>query len=203
MIKQIKRKKCLQQYPVFPQRNYNKEIEDYDYFYPDTLSSYILILKSKTYKKLLKDLGKELSSLCAGIKSSSFIFLGDEKLAWRFREGKYKNFKKGMEYLANEGIKKTFTGGLAVGEDSMVQFVKYLTDLVAVNGLIQYVHFTDESENIVASICKYGNVHVSTMNKNCDKLFKDAVSATKFEFLDEKCYSQFDIKGRKTNDILR
>jgi hypothetical protein len=197
MIKQIKRKKCLKEYSIFPQRNYNENIEDYDYFYPDTFFSYVLILKSKTYKEHLKNLGKEFFSLCIALKSDTFIFLGDEKLAWRFREGEYKNFKEGMEYLANEGIKKTFTGGLGVGEDSMVQFVKHLADLVAVNGLIQYVYFTDESQNIVASICKYGNVHVSTMNKNCDKLFKDAVSATKFEFLDEKCYSQFDIKGRR------
>jgi hypothetical protein len=162
MIKQIKRKKCLQQYPVFPQRNYNKEIEDYDYFYPDVFSSYVLFLKSTTYKKHLKDLGKELFSLCGGLKSGSFIFLGDEKLAWRFREGKYKNFKKGMEYFANGDIKKTFTGGLAVGEDDMVQFVKHLADMVAINGLIQYVHFTDEFQNIIGSICKYGNIHIST-----------------------------------------
>ena len=94
MIEQIKRKNCLATYPIFPLRTYNEDIEDYDYFYPDTFSSYILILKSKSYKKLLNNLGKELSDLCAGLKSGSLIFLGDEKLAWRFREGKYKNFKK-------------------------------------------------------------------------------------------------------------
>ncbi|MDQ0639409.1 hypothetical protein QF042_002974 [Pedobacter sp. W3I1] len=198
MIKQIKRKKCLAAYPIFPQRNYNEDIEDYDYFYPDTFSSYILILKSKSYKKHLKNLGKEMSSLCTALKSGTLIFLGDEKLAWRFREGKYKNFKKGMKYLANEGIKKIFAGGLVVGEGSMVQFIKHLANLIAINGLIPYVHFTDEAQNIVASICKYGNVHVSVRNEDSNNLFKNVVSNTRFEFLEGKCYSHFEIKGRKS-----
>jgi hypothetical protein len=197
MIQQIKRKKCLAAYPIFPLRTYNESIEDYDYCYPETFSNYTLILKSKTYKKLLKDLGKELLNLNAGLKSRSFIFLGDEKLAWRFREEKYENFKKGMEYFASEDIKKTFTGGLVVSEEDMVQFVKHLADLVAVNGLTQYVHFTDESQNIIGSICKYGDIHVGIMNERSDILFKNAVSNTKFEFLDGRCYSQFEIKGRR------
>jgi hypothetical protein len=197
VIEQIKRKKCLAAYPIFPQRNYNEDIEDYDYFYPDSFSTYILILKSKSYKKLLNNLGSELSSFCAGLKSRSFIFLGDEKLAWRFREGKYKNFKKGMEYFAGEGIKKTFSGGLAVGENDMVEFVKHLADLTAVNGLIQYVHFIDESQNIIGSICNYGDIHITTMNKDGNELFMQAVSNTKFEFVNGKCYSQFYIKDRR------
>ncbi|QNN44229.1 hypothetical protein [Pedobacter roseus] len=197
MIKQIKRKKCLAKYPIFPLRTYNEDIEDYDYFYPDTFSSYILILKSKSYKKLLNNLGKQLSDLCAGLKSGSLIFLGDEKLAWRFREGKYKNFKKGMEYFANQGIKKTFSGGLAVGTDDMVEFVKYLTDLTAVNGFIQYVHFINESQNIIGSICNYGDIHITTMNKDGNELLIQAVSNTKFEFVNGKCYSQFYIKDRR------
>ena len=197
MIKQIKRKKCLAAYPIFPLKNYNEDIDDYDYFYPDTFSNYTLILKSKTYKKHLKNLGKELFSFCSGLKSNSFIFLGDEKLAWRFREGKYDNFKNGMKYFASENIMKTFSGGLVVGENDMVQFIKHLADLVAINGLIQYVHFTDEFQNIIGSICKYGDIHVSIMNKHSDILFKNAVSDTKFEFLDERCYSQFEIEGRR------
>lgn len=201
MIKQIKRKKCLAKYPIFPLRTYNEDIEDYDYFYPDTFSSYILILKSKSYKKLLNNLGKELSDLCTGLKSGCLIFMGDEKLAWRFREGKYKNFKKGMEYFASEGIKKTFSGGVAVGADDMVEFVKYLTDLTAVNGLIQYVHFIDESQNIIGSICNYGDIHITTMNKNGDELFIQAVSNTKLEFVNGKCYSQFYIKDRRPTSL--
>ena len=197
MIKQIKRKKCLAKYPIFPLRTYNEDIEDYDYCYSDPFSSYTLILKSKSYKRLLNNLGKELSSLCSGLKSGSFIFLGDEKLAWRFREGKYKNFKKGMEYFAGMGIKKTFSGALAVPKDDMTEFVKYLTDLTAINGLIQYVHFIDESQNIIGSICKYGDIHITTMNEHANNQFIQAVSDTNFEFVDGRCYSQFDIKDRR------
>jgi hypothetical protein len=197
VIEQIKRKKCLAAYPIFPQRNYNEGIEDYDYFYPDSFSTYILILKSKSYKKLLNNLGKELSNLCAKLKSGSFIFLGDEKLTWRFREGKYKNFKEGMKYFASEGIKKTFSGGLAVRQDDMVEFVKHLTDLIAINGLIQYVHFTDESQSMLGSICKEGNLHISTTNEESDNLLRKVISNAKLKFLEGKCVSQFNSKGRR------
>ncbi|RBQ03126.1 hypothetical protein [Pedobacter miscanthi] len=201
MIKQIKRKKCLAKYPIFPLRTYSEDIEDYDYFYPNTFSNYILTLKSKSYKKHLKNLGEELSNLCACLKSNHFIFLGDEKLAWRFREGKYKNFKKGMDYFASEGIKKKFSGGLLVGENDMLDFTKHLAYLTAVNGLIQYIHFTDESQNIIGSICNYGDIHVSTINEISNELFINAVSDTKFDFLDGKCNSQFDIKGKRSTSF--
>ncbi|MBE5318669.1 hypothetical protein IM793_05855 [Pedobacter sp. MR2016-19] len=112
MIKKIKRKECLAKYPIFPQRNFNEKIEDYDYFYPETFANYILTIASKTNKKHIQALGEELNHLLEGIKSDCFIFLGDEKLAWRFREEKYKNFKKGMEFLKNEDIGKDFKGRL-------------------------------------------------------------------------------------------
>lgn len=98
MIDQIKRRKCLATYPIFPKRNYNEEIEDYDYFYPETFANYILTITSKTNKKYVKALGDEVNHLLKGLKSDFFIFLGDEKLAWRFREGKYKTLKKGLNF---------------------------------------------------------------------------------------------------------
>ena len=187
MIEQIKRKKCLAAYPIFPQRNYNEDIEDYDYFYPETFADYILTITSKTNKKHIKALGKELIHLLEGLKSDCFIFLGDEKLAWRFREGKYKNFKKGMKFLENEGIGKGFKGGLIVNKQNMVQFVKHLSDLVRTNGIVQYVYFTDESKSMLGSVCKEGNIHVSTVDGKSDAMFRCVVSGTKFEFLKGKC----------------
>lgn len=187
MIEQIKRKKCLEAYPIFPQRNYNEEIEDYDYFYPKTFANYILTIPSKTNKKHVKALGEELNHLLEGLESDCFIFLGDEKLAWRFREGKYKNFKKGMKFLENEGIGKDFKGGLIVSKQNMIQFVKHLSDLVSTNGILQYVYFTDESQSMLGSICKEGNIHVSTVGRENDAWFRNAVAGTKFEFLKGKC----------------
>ncbi|KRT13021.1 hypothetical protein ASU31_26820 [Pedobacter ginsenosidimutans] len=195
MIKKIKRKKCLAKYPIFPQRNYNGEIEDYDYFYPETFANYILTITSKTNKKHVKALGEELNHLLKGLKSDCFIFLGDEKLAWRFREGKYKNFKKGMQFLENEGIGKDFKGGLIINKQNLPQFIKHLADLVGTNGIVQYVYFTDESQSVLGSICKEGNLHISTMNEESDDALKKVVLSTKFEFLNGKCYNQFSNKG--------
>ena len=187
MIKKIKRKECLAKYPIFPQRSFNKKIEDYDDFYPETFASYILTITSKTNKKHVKALGEELIHLLEGIKSNCFIFLGDEKLAWRFREEKCKNFKKEMEFLKNEDIGKNFKGGLILDKQNMVQFVKHLSDLVSTNGIVQYVYFTDESQTMIGSICKEGNIHVSTVDEENDSVFRNAVAGTKFEFLKGKC----------------
>lgn len=187
MIKKIKRKKCLAKYPIFPQRNFNEKIEDYDYFYPETFANYILTITSKTNKNHVKALGEELNHLLEGLKSGCFIFLGDEKLTWRFREGKYKNFKKGMEFLEKEEIGKDFKGGLILNKQNMIQFVKHLSNLVSTNGIVQYVYFTDESQSMLGSICKEGNIHVSTVDEDNDAIFRSAVAGTKFEFLKGKC----------------
>ncbi|QIL41856.1 hypothetical protein G7074_22870 [Pedobacter sp. HDW13] len=197
MIKQIKRKKCIKAYPIFPQRTYNKEIEDYDCFYPNTFASHILTLKSKTYRKYLKALGEELSKLLDALELDALIFLGDEKLAWRFREGKYKTFKKGMDFFTKSGIKKDFKGGLIVNKASLPQFIKHFVDLVRTNGIVQYIYFIDKCQSILGSFCNVGNIHIDLMNKNSNELFQSAICSTKFEFLSERCVFQFDMNDRK------
>lgn len=197
MIKQIKRKKCIKAYPIFPQRTYNKEIEDYDCFYPDTFANHVLTLQSKTYQKYLKALGKQLSKLLDALKLDALIFLGDEKLAWRFREGKYKTFKKGMGFFTKSGIKKGFKGGLIVNKASLPQFIKHLVDLVRTNGIVQYIYFTDECQTILGSFCNVGNMHIDTTNKNSNELFQSAICSTKFKSLNERCVFQFDLSNRK------
>jgi len=172
-------------------------MEDYDCYYPNNFASYVLTLKSNTYQKYLKALGKQLSKLLDALKLDALIFLGDEKLAWRFREGKHKTFKKGMDFFAKSGIKKDFKGGLIVNKASLPQFIKYLVDLVRTNGIVQYIYFTDECQSLLGSFCNVGNMHIDTMHKNSNELFHSAVRSSKFEFLSEKCVFQFDMSDRK------
>ncbi|MCZ4223037.1 hypothetical protein [Pedobacter rhodius] len=167
------------------------DIDDYEYFYPDLFQSYILTIKSNTYKKHLKSLGKELFSILRKINSDSFIFLGDEKLAWRFRDGKYKNYKSGMEYFANESIGKNFTGGLVVDKESLIPFVKHLADLISTNGIVQYVHFTNKEQSLLGSICHYGNIHISSIDEKSDVKLVNAILSTRFEYLKGECENQF------------
>ncbi|MBE5318670.1 hypothetical protein IM793_05860 [Pedobacter sp. MR2016-19] len=69
----------------------------------------------------------------------------------------------------------------------MIQFVKYLSDLISTNGIVQYVYSTDESQSMLGLICKEGNIHISTVDKENDAMFRNAVAGTKFEFLKGKC----------------
>lgn len=37
------------------------------------------------------------------------------------------------------------------------------------------IYFVDEKQQILGSICKYGNLHVSTLEKKGDKLFSSGI----------------------------
>ena len=94
--------------------------------------------------------------------------------------------------MVDNKISKRFNGALQVDIDELPIFIKNLTWLVRTNGVMQYVHFTDPGQNIVADICQYGNLHISTKNKAADKNFKEAIAKSNFRYLaDTNCHNKF------------
>ena len=71
--------------------------------------------------------------------------------------------------------------------------------MIRCNASLPYFYFTDSSQNILGSICKYGNLHFYTLNKQTDNLFKDAVSKTHLRyFTNANCFDQFSRNGNIT-----
>lgn len=185
----------------FPLREYNAKENDFEDYFPETFRSYVLTLSSKTYRGHTSSLANEFTKLIRNLGIDNVIFLGDMKFAWLSGNSDYKPAKEALEYLAANKLGKRFNGALKVSLSELTIFMKHIAWLVRTNSVVSYVHFMNEAQTILGSICQYGNLHISTMNKMSDKQFRGEINNTHFEYASsEECSSQFpkgEIEGRK------
>jgi len=201
MLIKIDRQEAISKFPILPLRHYDKKNDEDVFNYPKVFANYVLTLPSKSYRGHQKLLGAEITSLTKDLGYDHLIFLGDIDISWLRRLNTYESFQEALQYLVDNKIGKRFNGALQVDTDELPIFIKHLSWLVRTNGVLQYVHFTDPGQNIVADICQYGNLHISPTTKAVDKRFKDIIAKSKFTFLaDTNCINKFSksnaIKGR-------
>jgi len=203
MLSKIRRQDCLDQYQTFPLRSYDYDKDEEQFFYPKVFKSYILTLASKSFKGHVNSLGIELTRLIRAFHADTLIFLGDTKTPWLYQSNDYKPVKEAQEYLTAKKIGKRFNGALQVDTVELLMFIKHLAWLTRCNAALPYFHFIDNGQNMIGSICKYGNLHLDTLNEQADKIFKSYIDSSKFDFGDKNsCYNRFGktsaISGRQT-----
>ena len=192
MLIKINRQDCLNEYPCFPLRSYDDNKDEEQFYYPKIFKSYILTLTSKSFKGHITQLGTELCKLTKQLGYDNLIFLGDTELAWLHQNNDYKPAKEAQQYLADNKIGKRFNGALLVYNSELVTFVKHLSWLTRCNASLPYFHFIDKGQNFIGNICKYGNLHIDTLNEITDRLLKTFVDKSDFKYLDgNNCYNQF------------
>lgn len=201
MLIKINRQEAINNFPVLPLRHYDKKNDEEVFNSPKVFANYVLTLPSKSYRGHQKLLGTQIAFLVKNLGYNHLVFLGDIDIAWLKRLDTYESFQEALQYLVDNKIGKRFNGALQVDVNELQRFIKNLSWLVRTNGIVQYVHFTDPGQNIVADICQYGNVHISTKNKTADERFKDIVSKSRFTYLtDTNCTNKFSksnaIKGK-------
>lgn len=202
MLTKVRRQDCLDQYQTFPLRGYDYDKDEDTFFYPKVLKSYILTLASKSFKGHVKVLGIEVTKLAKALQADTLIFLGDTEIPWLYQHNDYKPAKEAQEYLTGKKVGKRFNGALQVDTSELPTFIKHLGWLTRCNAALPYFHFIDKGQNIVGSICKYGNLHLDTLNGHADKTFKQSVGSSQFEYGDKNsCYNWFGktsaISGRQ------
>jgi hypothetical protein len=192
MVNKIRRQNCLDQFQTFPLQSYDYKKDEQSFFYPAVFKSYILSLPSKSFKGLAVALGKEMVKLVKALHTDKLIFLGDTETPWLYQDNHYKPVKAAQEYLTFQKIGKHFNGALQVDAAELPTFIKHLTWLTRCNAALANVHFIDQKQSIVGSICKYGNLHLDTLNDRADKILKTFMNSTKFEYGDKNiCYNRF------------
>jgi len=202
MLIKINRQDCLDKYSKFPLSWYDELKEEIDHTYPQVHYSYILTLPSKSFSHHIKLLGGKLAKLLDAFGFETLIFLGDTDTAWLFQDSNYKPVKKALNFLKDNKVGKRFNGALQVDKKNLPTFITHLSWLSRCNAALPYFYFTDTGQNIIGTICQYGNLHIDTVNKETDVIFKDLIAKSQFDFLIDKiCYNQFSktsaIKGRQ------
>ena len=188
MILKTNRQKSIAKYPKLPLREYNYKKEDYDFFYPETFTGYVLTVPSKSFRGHVKLLAAFLTDLITHLGYDKLIFLGDTAIPWLHRDHSFKQAKEALLYLSNNKVGKRFNGALHVGRTELPIFTKHLAWLVSSNAILPYVNFLDPNQNIMGAICQYGNLHIYTLDKKVDKHLKEAIGKTGFQYLvDRTC----------------
>lgn len=205
MLNKIRRQDCLEQYQTFPLQSYDDKNEE-EFFYPEVFKRYILTLPSKSFKAHATFLGKEMAKLVKALNTDALIFLGDTETPWLYQNNDYKPVKAAQEYLTYHKTGKRFNGALRVDTAEMSTFIRHLAWMTRCNAALPDVHFIDQGQNIVGSICKYGNLHLDILNKQADKILKTFMNSTKFEYGDKNsCFNWFGktsaISGRQTVEL--
>ncbi len=202
MIRKINRLECIKHYPKIPLRNFNETEEEYEFYFAEVLTGYVLTLPSKSFKGHIKLLGEELTSLIMKYGCDKLLFLGDLDIAWLHRVNYFKQLPddrhatEGFQYLRDNKIGKRFNGALEVDAGQLGGFIKHLAWLVRTNGILSYVHFIDPGQNFIGDICQYGNLHVYTFNEKADKQLKEIIEGSKFDYVkDLNCYNKFSKTG--------
>jgi hypothetical protein len=158
------------------------------YVSPETFDDYILFVEARSTVGLCNNVSKELTKLLKILKYENVAFLGDTTIPWLARDHDYKPVKRGLDYLKDNKISKSFNGAIQVDLKDLPEFMKHLFWLVRCNGIIIYTHLSDSGFNIMASICQYGNIHFSTLNEETDIVFNKALGKTGLHILsDNKC----------------
>lgn len=151
-VTQIKRGECLLRYTQFP-----ITISEDEYFFPESINDY-RVSAGASFAMFIRELG-----------IGELIFLGDLDIPWRYRDS------DALAYLVAHGVTKRFNGGLRVSVDELPVFFMHLACLVATNTVLPIVHFMDHQQRLVGSICRYGNVHLSILDKEMDEKVVGAI----------------------------
>jgi hypothetical protein len=183
MLVKINRQTCLDKYPKFPQSDNKNEV----FLFPKTINNYILSFESKSTRGQIKLLSKLLCEIASGLNYEHLVFLGDYKRPWLYQTNSYNPVKRAMQYLIDNNVGKSFDGALLADAPDLSEFSKHLYWLVRCNAALPVFNFMDEGQNIVGSICQYGNIHLSTLNKRIDKGLLAIIEKSDFIIIKPAC----------------
>ncbi|MBS1623265.1 MAG: hypothetical protein JST83_04560 [Bacteroidetes bacterium] len=170
MLRKINRAACLSLYPGFPLDYGDGE----SFFFPEAIHSYILNPDPSGTRIKSIAAANLLCTLLSHIGCHQLIFLGDSTSPW-YRHSSSKPAKLAIEYLKASRISKSFDGGIVIDLPEAKQFLKHVYWLTRTNTAVPIIYFMDQQQSFVGSICQYGNIHLSSLNKAADGPIQETI----------------------------
>ncbi len=174
MLRRIKRKECLSLYQSTPLSDGAIDF----YFFPKTISAYILSYAPEKKRIRSIALANSLSTLLQDMGYQQVIFIGDNTRPWLYQKNTYRPVRVAMEYLTANDISPSFNGGIIVNLPEEKAFIRHLYWLVGCNAALPYFHFLDPQQGIVGSLCQYGHIHLSSLTKEADRKINEALKGS-------------------------
>jgi len=206
MIKLIKRNEVLQQYPCMPWIVYDPQRDEEELHMPEGASHIIVSSPASTYTRSINKICKEITVVFRRLKLQTFLVMGAQETAWRFRQRRYTDSKVSstMEFFTQSGIRPRFNGAVLLSLEDFPIWFKHVSYLVRVNALGPEVHFLDITQSLYFSPCKYGNVHLTIVDKLLVKPFQTEINRRELIPISPgDCVSRFNnnngIPGRQTH----
>lgn len=185
-MKKLKRQHCIDQFPALP--HYVGE----ELIYQKEAGSYVCTLEAASIRSHIKTIIKEFLLLKKRMNLSSLIFLGETATPWLLQPNDYKPVKAALDYLQEAGVGKIFDGGLLPVDDELPDFLLHFFWLRRCNVELPILNFTDSDQQIRATICKQGNLHIDAMNKIGKKELEKCISNSAFRLIEwHQCYNQY------------
>jgi hypothetical protein len=185
MLIKIKREICLEQFPNFPLREFDKKKDEEIFSYSSIIRSNWFELTFKTKSQLPKLLSEEITKLIRELGFDSLIFLGDNNCSWirksALQRNDYPPLKKALQYFLDNKIGVRFKGGIEVKEAQLPEFIKHFFYLTSSNAALPYFHFMDKGQNLIGYVHYDGEVQFSCLSKSFDKKFSKAILTTKLQ----------------------
>ena len=185
MLTKIKRQDCLEKFPKFPQREYDKSKGEEVFSYPKIHSLYWLKLQSKSSRGLTKILATEISTLFKKLNIAKLIFLGDTKYPWISKSSAerfdYAPLTNALTYLTKNKIGRRFNGAIEVDISELFVFIQHFYIMTRCDASFAHFHLMDKGQNLIGYIHYSGELRVDTLNKKTDKLFLKILKTTKFQ----------------------
>ena len=196
MLTKISRKNCLKKIPWMPHTSLNRN----KIYFPKTYGNYTLTVDVKFIRDYINTFSKEFEKLVQILELGPLIFIGDNGLPWLYQKHDYSKVKSVIAYLKQNKITKKFNGGLLVNKEELAEFTTHLFWLTRCCAALPYFHFADKHENVCGYICKFGNVHLYTINKGFNRKISAALKSSAFIPIPEmSCYNKFGKTGAIRN----
>ena len=201
MLKKISRQQAQKGFSIFPSITFRNKKEEYHY--PKIFKTYILTIPSKTFKGHSKLMGKNLQSLVEKLKFDSLIFSGDTDFPWLGQTNDYKPVKDAIDFLVKNKIGKKFNGAIQVPLNELPEFISHLSWLTRCNASLPMIYFTDKDQTLLGSICKYGNLHIDTIDKVADGKIKEIIKEGLFiDMTGKNCTNRFGKSSAMRGRVL-
>jgi hypothetical protein len=152
---------------------YDPQEDEEKFHFPNGASYMVVSSSAATYTRSINKLCKEIIAIFERMKLQSFLIMGAQDTAWRFRQRRYTDPKviSTMNFFTESGIQPRFNGAVLVSLKEFSSWFKHVLYSVRVNALVPEMHFLDTSQSLYFSPCQYGSLHLTIVEESLVETF--------------------------------